>query len=139
MHGLLLVGGREALQDAAGPGRRRGRGGRCELTEIAPEALTADFGVDAVRYHLLRDVPLGTDGDFSYEGIVVRYNADLANNLGNLISRVATVVGSKCGGIGPAPDPAEPAGRRPPSGRRPAAAAPGNGSPPTRRSRRPGG
>ena len=43
------------------------------------------------------------DGDFSAEGIVARYNADLANNLGNLLSRVATVVGSKCGGIGPAP------------------------------------
>jgi methionyl-tRNA synthetase len=37
-----------------------------------------------------------------------RYNADLANNLGNLTARVATVVGSKCGGIGPAPDPASP-------------------------------
>jgi methionyl-tRNA synthetase len=37
--------------------------------------------------------------------MVARYNADLANNLGNLVSRVATVVGSKCGGIGPAPDP----------------------------------
>ena len=53
-------------------------------------------------------MPLGTDGDFSYEGIVSRYNADLANNLGNLVSRVATVVGSKCGGVGPAPDPASP-------------------------------
>jgi methionyl-tRNA synthetase len=78
------------------------------LTDIAPDALTADFGVDAVRYHLLRETPLGSDGDFSYEGIVSRYNADLANNLGNLLQRVATVVGSKCGGIGPAPSPASP-------------------------------
>ncbi len=75
------------------------------LTEIAPQALTDDFGVDATRYHLLRDVPFGTDGEFSYEGLVARYNADLANNLGNLVARVATVVGTKCGGIGPAPDP----------------------------------
>ena len=52
------------------------------------------------------------DGDFSYEGIVARYNADLANNLGNLVSRVATVVHSKCDGIGPAPDRGERAGRR---------------------------
>src|SRR6185437_13163768 len=65
-----------------------------------------DFGVDALRYHLLRDVALGGDGDFSYEGIVARYNADLANNLGNLVSRVTTVVHSKCGGVGPACDPA---------------------------------
>ena len=43
----------------------------------------------------------GGDGDFSYEGIVARYNADLANNLGNLVSRVTTVVHSKCAGIGP--------------------------------------
>jgi len=61
-----------------------------------------------VRYHLLRATPLGTDGEFSYEGIVARYNADLANNLGNLLSRVATVVGSKCGGVGPRPDPQSP-------------------------------
>ena len=75
------------------------------LTEIAPQVLTHDFGVDPTRYHLLREVPFGTDGDFSYEGMVSRYNADLANNLGNLVSRVATVVASKCGGVGPAPDP----------------------------------
>ena len=46
---------------------------------------------------------MGTDNDFSYEGMVARYNADLANNLGNLLSRVATVVEKKCGGVGPAP------------------------------------
>jgi methionyl-tRNA synthetase len=44
---------------------------------------------------------LGNDGDFSLEGIISRYNADLANNLGNLVARVATLVGSKCNGIGP--------------------------------------
>ena len=58
-----------------------------------------------MRYFLLRDTPFGLDGDFSYEGITARYNADLANNLGNLVARVATVVGSKCDGVGPAPDP----------------------------------
>ncbi|HZU80013.1 MAG TPA: class I tRNA ligase family protein, partial [Acidimicrobiales bacterium] len=76
-----------------------------KLTEITPAALVEDFGVDPIRYYLLRDTPLGTDGDFSYEGITSRYNADLANNLGNLVARVATVVGSKCAGVGPAPDP----------------------------------
>ena len=73
---------------------------------MSPLALADDFGVDPLRYHLLREVALGGDGDFSYEGIVARYNADLANNLGNLVSRVTTVVHSKCGGIGPACDPA---------------------------------
>ena len=78
------------------------------LNQIAPEQLVAEFGLDGFRYHLLADIPFGPDGDFTYEGIVARYNADLANNLGNLLSRVATVVDKKCGGIGPAPDPHSP-------------------------------
>jgi methionyl-tRNA synthetase len=101
VHGWLLVGG-ERLS------KTRIREQAINLTEISPEALTSDFGVDPIRYHLLRATPLGTDGEFSYEGIVSRYNADLANNLGNLLARVATVVGSKCGGVGPAPDPDSP-------------------------------
>jgi methionyl-tRNA synthetase len=76
--------------------------GAVRLTDIAPQSLTAEYGVDPVRYYLLRDTPLGTDGDFSLEGIISRYNTDLANNLGNLVARVATVVGSKCGGVSPA-------------------------------------
>jgi methionyl-tRNA synthetase len=107
VHGWLLVGGQKLskslIKGAAGDGDAP-----LKLTEIAPSALTGDFGVDGTRYHLLREVPLGADGDFSHEGIVARYNADLANNLGNLLSRVTTVVGTKCGGIGPAADPASP-------------------------------
>ena len=103
VHGWLLVGGQKLSKSMVAARAEEGEG-LAKLTEIAPELLTSDFGVDAVRYHLLRDTPLGTDGDFSYESIVARYNSDLANNLGNLVSRVATVVGSKCGGIGPAPD-----------------------------------
>jgi methionyl-tRNA synthetase len=91
VHGWLLVGGEKMSKSS--------------LNQISPGELTADYGVDPVRYYLLRDTPLGTDGDFSAEGITARYNADLANNLGNLLSRVATVVGSKCGGVGPTPDP----------------------------------
>jgi len=89
VHGWLLVGGEKMSKSS--------------LNQIAPTELVEDFGVDAVRYQLMRDTPLGPDGEFSYEGIVARYNADLANNLGNLASRVATVVASKCGGVGPAP------------------------------------
>jgi len=89
VHGFLLVGGEKMSKS--------------RLNQIDPVELAADLGVDALRYHLLREVVLGSDGDFSYEALVARYNADLANNLGNLAQRVATVVGSKCGGIGPAP------------------------------------
>jgi methionyl-tRNA synthetase len=77
--------------------------GKSAFNQISPVDLAADIGNDALRYYLLREVGLGSDGEFSYEGLVARYNADLANNLGNLLSRVATVVGSKCGGVGPAP------------------------------------
>jgi len=89
--GYLLVGGEKMS--------------KTRLNQILPSDLVADFGVDGVRYHFLRDVSFGSDGDFSYEGLQARFNTDLANNLGNLFSRVATVVGKKCGGIGPAPDP----------------------------------
>jgi methionyl-tRNA synthetase len=94
VHGWLLIGGEKMSKS--------------KLNQIAPADLVEDFGVDAYRYHFLRDAPLGPDGDFSYEGVVARYNADLANNLGNLLSRVATVVERKCGGIGPAPRPDSP-------------------------------
>ncbi len=91
VHGWLLLGG-EKMSNSS-------------VNQISPADLSAEYGVDPVRYHLLRDIPFGSDGEFSAEGIAGRYNADLANNLGNLLSRVATVVGSKCGGTGPAPDP----------------------------------
>ena len=76
---------------------------KTSFNQIAPADLVEEFGVDGYRYHFLRDQPFGPDGEFSYEGMIARYNADLANNLGNLLSRVATVVEKKCGGIGPAP------------------------------------
>ncbi len=103
VHGWLLVGGKKLSKSMADDDSAP-----VKLTDIAPEQLTAEFGVDPIRYHLLREVPLGGDGDFSIEGIITRYNADLANNLGNLVARVATVVGSKCGGIGPRPMPDSP-------------------------------
>ena len=95
--------------------------------------LTDDFGVDAVRYLLLRDTPFGADGDFSYEGITARYNADLANNLGNLLARVATVVGLEVRRAW-APPPIPTAGSRAVSRRRssttPRAAWDGGATPP---------
>jgi methionyl-tRNA synthetase len=70
---------------------------------VNPLELVDDIGLDGFRYYLLAETPYGHDGDFTYEGLVARYNGDLANNLGNLLSRVATVVAKQCGGIGPAP------------------------------------
>ncbi|MDA8039972.1 MAG: methionine--tRNA ligase [Actinomycetota bacterium] len=90
--GFLLVGGKKMAKSA--------------FNQIDPVELAGDVGNDALRYYLLREVTLGQDGEFTYEGLVGRYNSELANNLGNLLSRVAAVVASKCGGIGPAPRPA---------------------------------
>ena len=89
VHGFLLIGGEKLSKTG--------------YAQIYPRDLVDEFGVDPVRYHLVREVPLGADGEFSHEGVVARYNADLANNLGNLAARVATVVGKKCDGIGPPP------------------------------------
>ncbi len=50
------------------------------------------LGGDALRYFLLREVPFGSDGNFSYDALVTRYNADLANGLGNLVSRTLTMI-----------------------------------------------
>jgi methionyl-tRNA synthetase len=72
---------------------------------VNPLDLVDDIGVDGFRYYVLAETAYGQDGDFTYEGLLTRYNSDLANNLGNLLSRVATVVDKKCGGIGPAPAP----------------------------------
>jgi methionyl-tRNA synthetase len=77
--------------------------GAVRLTDIAPIELTNEFGVDPLRYYLLRETALGNDGDFSHEGILARYNTDLANNLGNLVARVTSIVATKCDGAAPRP------------------------------------
>ncbi len=86
-HGFLLVGGEKMSKTA--------------FNQISPNDLVAEFGADGVRYHFLADVRFGADGDFSYEGMVARYNADLANNFGNLASRVLNMATSYCDAIAP--------------------------------------
>ncbi|HLE39573.1 MAG TPA: methionine--tRNA ligase [Acidimicrobiia bacterium] len=74
VHGWLLVGGEKMSKSNA--------------SQILPSDLVPTFGSDGYRYHFLRDVSFGPDGNFSWEGMVERYNADLANDLGNLANRV---------------------------------------------------
>jgi methionyl-tRNA synthetase len=65
---------------------------------ISPFELVDQYGVDAVRYYLLEEIPMGKDGDFTYERFEEKYNADLANNLGNLVNRVTVMVNKYDGG-----------------------------------------
>jgi len=71
---------------------------------IEPHALIEKYGLDPVRYFLLREVPFGNDGDFSHRAMIGRLNGDLANDLGNLCQRVLSMIAKNCGGK--APDPA---------------------------------
>jgi methionyl-tRNA synthetase len=70
---------------------------------ISPDALADHYGVDALRYFFLREVPFGQDGNYSHEAIVQRINADLANDLGNLAQRSLSMIAKNCGGEVPAP------------------------------------
>jgi methionyl-tRNA synthetase len=64
---------------------------------IDPAALVGDFGSDAVRYYFLRAIPFGQDGDYKYEAFVARYNADLANDFGNLVQRATRLASGGSG------------------------------------------
>jgi methionyl-tRNA synthetase len=86
-HGFLLVGG-EKMAKSGG-------------NQVAPADLVAEFGSDGYRYHFLADQKFGPDGDFSLEALVARYNADLANNFGNLANRVLNMAVSYCDGVAP--------------------------------------
>ncbi|MEM6490707.1 MAG: methionine--tRNA ligase, partial [Pseudomonadota bacterium] len=70
---------------------------------IDPFALMEDFGRDAVRYFLLREVPFGNDGDFSRRAMIGRVNGDLANDFGNLAQRTLSMIAKNCGGVAPTP------------------------------------
>jgi methionyl-tRNA synthetase len=69
-----------------------------------PEPIVKVLGNDALRYYLLREVVFGQDGNFSRDALLTRYNADLANGLGNLASRVLTMIEKYCGGMIPQPE-----------------------------------
>ena len=96
-HGFLTVGGQKMSKTNA--------------TGIHPFELIDHFGVDSYRYFFMREIQFGQDGNFSWEAMVERHNADLANGLGNLASRVLAMLASNTGGAVPdANDPAEAGG-----------------------------
>jgi methionyl-tRNA synthetase len=87
-HGWLLVGGEKMSKS--------------KLTGIAPETITDHFGVDAFRYYFLRAIPFGSDGSFSWEDMGARYTSELANDFGNLASRLIAMIEKYCEGVIPA-------------------------------------
>ena len=73
---------------------------------VDPFALIEKYGLDAVRYYLLREVPFGSDGTYTEDAFILRTNTDLANDLGNLLSRTTQMINKFSGGKVPEPDPA---------------------------------
>lgn len=70
---------------------------------LSPYDLIAQYGVDQLRYALLREITFGQDGDFSKDGITTRINAELANNIGNLVQRTLSQIAKNCDGKVPQP------------------------------------
>ncbi len=77
VHGFITVGGKKMSKTIG--------------NVIDPFVVASKYGADALRYYLLREIPSGEDGDFTYEKFEERYNADLAKGLGNLVARVLTL------------------------------------------------
>ena len=90
----------ETILDAFGP--------LCPPLEAATDAATTQpqrdlFASDVLRYFLLREIPFGQDGSFSFDALITRYNADLANGYGNLVSRTLNMITQYFGGSIPSP------------------------------------
>lgn len=70
---------------------------------VAPDVLVSRYGLDQLRYALMREVTFGQDGDFSHSGTVMRINSELANNIGNLVQRTLSQINKNCEGKVPQP------------------------------------
>jgi methionyl-tRNA synthetase len=83
---------------------KEGKMSKSKGNVVDPMALIARYGSDSVRYFLLREIPFGHDGVFSNEALLQRINTDLANDLGNLLSRTLTMIERFFAGLIPAPE-----------------------------------
>jgi len=92
VHGWLLAGGGERMSKSRG-------------NMLDPSDVVAALGADAARYVTLREVPFDKDAEVSWDSFVRRYNADLANDFGNLVNRTVSMAGRYLGGERPAPRP----------------------------------
>ena len=101
---MLMSAGLELPKSVFGHGFVYIEGGKMSKTAgrtVDPIDICKQYGADALRYFLMREIPFDRDGDFSWESFTNRYNADLANDLGNLVSRSLSMVSRYCGGVIP--------------------------------------
>lgn len=102
---MLMALGLELPKQVFGHGWLVIDGGKMSKSKgnvVDPVVLIEKYGLDAVRYYLLREVPFGSDGNYSEELLVKRMNSDLANDLGNLVSRTTAMIEKYFGGVLPA-------------------------------------
>ncbi|MGL5068675.1 MAG: methionine--tRNA ligase [Sarcina sp.] len=108
---MLMALGEELPEQVFGHGWLLVDGGKMSKSKgnvVDPVVLINEFGVDPVRYYLLREIPFGSDGLFNNETFIKKTNSDLANDLGNLLSRTIAMVCKYFDGVIPAPTAKEP-------------------------------